>query len=154
MSHEIKEKKKIRDLDECTLGDISTEELESHIEESAEVWDHWGLPILSFDDCEYAIAEDYDAAMEAAKSNIKDLVWAFNADFLSSYLVGGKLTAEQINDLRGDSCEGCNEALLAMIDDFDTFAGDAISADGMAHFLSPYDGNETEIGDYLLYRIN
>lgn len=30
------------------------------------------------------------------------------------------------------------------IDDFDTFAMDAIDTDGRGHFLSPYDGEEKE----------
>lgn len=31
---------------------------------------------------------------------------------------------------------------------------DAVSEDGVAHFLSSYDGNENEIGDLYVYRIN
>ena len=36
----------------------------------------------------------------------------------------------------------------------DEFIEDAISSDGRGHFLSPYDGEENEEGDYFIYRIN
>jgi hypothetical protein len=41
-----------------------------------------------------------------------------------------------------------------MIDDPDEFIQDAIDSDGRGHFLSYYDGEETEINDYYIYRIN
>ena len=65
-----------------------------------------------------------------------------------------KLEEEDIDRLRGDSCESCNEALLKLIDDFDDFVEQAISADGRAHFLNSYDGEEIEEGEYFLYRVN
>ena len=118
-----------------------------------EEYDHYGMPVFRIDGCEYAIGTDEEAD-EAVKENIKESVWAFNAEFLAGYIAGGELTADDINRLRGDRCEDCNEALLKLIDDFDDFVEGAVSSDGRGHFLSPYDGEEIEEGDYYLYRVN
>jgi len=142
-----------RQLDEVTLENVTSEELARFTESDCERYDYYGLPIITIDGNEYAVALSSDDADEACKEYIKQTVWAFNADFLSSYMADGRLTAKQIEALRGDSCEDCNDAFLAMIDDFDDFADDAMSADGRGHFLSSYDGDEVEIGDCLLYRI-
>ena len=99
--------------------------------------DHYGLKTIEIDGGEYALAVDYDDAVNACEESIKELVWAFNADFLASHIKA--LDAHDIIRLRGDSGESCNDALLKLIDDFDAFVSDAISADGIGHFLSPYD---------------
>ena len=61
--------------------------------------------------------------------------------------------------MRGDSCEGCNDAMIALVDagsGMDQFISDAISADGLGHFLAHYDGNENEspCGQFLIFRTN
>ena len=123
------------------------------IESGNSEYDMYGLAVYSVGGCEYAIGTDEEAT-EAAKEAIRQSVWAFNADFLSGYMAGGELSADDITRLRGDRCEDCNDAFLKLIDDFDDFSDDAISADGRAHFLSTYDGEEMEEGDYFIYRIN
>jgi len=115
-------------------------------------YDYFGLPVFSIGGCEYAIASDEDEANEACKEYIKESVWAFNADFLADYIE--TLNADDINRLRGDSCESCNDAMLKLIDDFDAFADDAISADGLGHFLASYDGECGKIGSFHLFRLN
>ena len=103
---------------------------------------------------DYLIIDD-EAADELAEKYIRDTIWAFNSNFLQYYLCNGALTADQIEALRGDSCEDINDAFLAMLGDkFDDFVEDAISSDGRGHFISSYDGNEYEVGNYLIYRIN
>lgn len=115
--------------------------------------EHWGLPTYEIGGNTYAIGDDYDCD-KATTEYIKETVCAFTSDFLSHHLVGGNLSPGQIDALRGDSCEDINETFLAMIDDFDDFVADAISADGRGSFLSPYDGEEHECGDYFIYQID
>ena len=125
--------------------------IEALIETGTEEYEHYGLKVYSIGGCEYAIGTEEEAD-EAAKEYIEQSVWAFNADFLSAHIEA--LDTEDIERLRGDSCEGCNDALIKLIDDFDAFVEDAISADGRAHFLNTYDGCEDEEGDFLLYRVS
>lgn len=116
--------------------------------------DHYGLKTIEIGIEGYALAVDYDDAVNACTEHIRETVWAFNADFLASHIKA--LDADDINRLRGDSCESCNDALLKLIDDFDAFVSDAVSADGLGHFLSTYDGETIEIKgtSVLLFRIN
>jgi Ni/Co efflux regulator RcnB len=110
--------------------------------------------IYYFGDKEYLIIQQQEANSIAGEV-ILDTVWAFNADFLCYYLCEGKLTAHQINLLRGDSCEDINDAFLVMLGDKKKeFIRDAIWSDGRGHFISNYDGVEHEVGDYYLYRLN
>ena len=125
--------------------------LEALLDESKESYDHYGLPVYKIGGAEYAIARDDEEAEGACKEYIKQSVWAFNASFLASHI--SALEAEDIKRLTG-ACESCNDALLKLIDDFDAFVYDAISSDGMGHFLSQYDGNVIEQGEFRLFRIN
>ena len=126
--------------------------LEALLDESKESYDHYGLPVYNIGGAEYAIARDDEEAESACKEYIKQSVWAFNASFLASHI--SALETEDVKRLRGDTCESCNDALLKLIDDFDEFVDDAISSDGMGHFLSQYDGNVIEQGEFRLFRIN
>lgn len=102
---------------------------------------------------EWLVLDD-DEADQRAADYIRSSVWAFNASFLQHYMADGKLSAEDIERLRGDSCEDINDAFLAMIDDEQEFIDDAIRADGRGHFMNTYDGEEREHGEYFLYRTN
>jgi hypothetical protein len=117
-----------------------------------ENYEHYNLPVFTIGGAEYAIASDEDEANEACKEYIKETIWAFNADFLSNYI--SSLDAEDIDALRQNKCESMNEALRKLIDDFDLLCDDAISADGLGHFLSSYDGECLKVGDFHLFRIN
>lgn len=115
-------------------------------------YDHYGLTVYSLGSQEYAIGDD-DEATTAATAYIKDTAWAFNASFLSSYCELPECVFESLQPL----CEGSNDAIVSLIEksgDIEDFAGQAISADGRGHFMSSYDGNENEQGDYFIYRIN
>lgn len=117
-----------------------------------EKYDHYGLELYSLGSKSYAIGTD-DEATEAAKANIKDSAWAFNASFLSGYC---DLPEEVFTCIQG-KCEDSNDAVLSLIEKsggFDKFAGEAIRADGRGHFMSSYDGNENEQGEYFIYRVN
>jgi hypothetical protein len=134
---------------------ITTNELiTALLDDSRPIDEYYGLKTYEIDGTEYAIASDYDQAVEACTESIKETVWAFKADFLASHI--NALNAGDIDRLRGDTYESCNDALLKLIDDVDAFVNDAISADGLGHFLSPYDGDMVEIKetDVLLFRLN
>lgn len=107
---------------------------------------------------EFAVLTD-EEANEAARECIEESVWAFNKSFLDCH-------SDAISELDNESfkvlqerCEASNKAIKAMIDDFDHFVDDAISADGRGHFLSHYDGEEHEETDnegntFFIYQLN
>ena len=101
----------------------------------------------------YMVLTDEEAD-DQAKEQILDSVWAFNASFLASHAKEG-IDEEVIQSIQdNDRCEGNNKVLTALIEDLDHFVKDAILSDGRGHFLSSYDGEEYESGDYLIYRTN
>ena len=69
------------------------------------------------------------------------------------YMGMGMTLEEHIKEVQGRYEDG-NQELLRLIDDIDEFVEDAIRADGRGHFLSSYDGDENEEGDYYIYRTN
>lgn len=102
---------------------------------------------------EYLVCTD-DEADEKAKEYIKDSLWAFNASFLASYT---DLPEEMFKGLQ-DKCEDANPAFLICVEradgGLDGFVKEAISSDGRGHFLSQWDGNENEQGEFFIYRVN
>ena len=130
-----------------------------------------GLPIednrelRQVDDGEYLVLTDEEAD-EACKEYIENNVWAFNSWFIIDHTDLPYNAREMIEAFQAHQCEEANEAILALIKNFDRFVDDAISADGRGHFLSGYDGEENEItltitdedGEYdetyYIYRVN
>lgn len=104
---------------------------------------------------DYFVYTDEEAD-EAVKEYIKESVWAFNASFIIDHSSLPYEAREMIEYFQREKCEGANDTILALIDDFDEFASDAIGADGRGHFLSSYDGEENEEvinGEtYFIYR--
>jgi len=105
---------------------------------------------------EWLICSD-DAATRRTKEYIENSLWAFNADFLSTYTGLDIAVFEALQP----ACEDGNLAVRSIIDktgDFDEFADEAISCDGRGHFLSTYDGEEREFDvageTYYYYRMN
>lgn len=104
----------------------------------------------------------YAEAEEAAKENIVNDLWAFNADFILRHTVfyenstdrEDKAFVEALQSLQGSICEGATPIIKALVKDIDAFVEDAIDADGRGHFISWYDGEEYEAGDYYIYRTN
>lgn len=119
--------------------------------------------LLEIGSNEYLVLTDEEAD-EKVKEYINDSVWAFNADFIISqskildYDEGSRKIIKAIQE----QCESGNEAILKLIDDIDIFIEEAVSCDGRGHFLSTYDGNETEVTikykgsdyTYYVYRVN
>jgi len=107
-----------------------------------------------------------DEAEKAARDYIRESLWAFNADFILDHCATCKdmsdnereETKKAIGELTGKLCESGNGIVMALIGGeagIEEFCGDAISADGLANFLSNYDGKEVELEDgFLAYREN
>jgi len=117
-------------------------------------YDHYGLEVYSLGDKEYAIGTDEEAD-KACAENIKDSLWAFNASFIADHTKAGYTPEleKSISKIQ-EQCEDAQAAIQCMIENLDEFIEDAISADGRGHFLSGYDGEENEEGEYFIYRIN
>lgn len=104
---------------------------------------------------EYLVLTDEEAD-KAAADYIKDSVWAFNASFIieHSKALDFEAASEKIVQAIQEQCESGNEAMTKLIDNIDEFIADAISAAGRGHFLSGYNGNEGEEGEFFIYRTN
>ena len=94
-------------------------------------------------DDDYSVYTDEEAD-EKAEIYISESVWAFNAGFIINHSKLPYEAIEMVEGFQSAKCEDANDTILALIDDFDEFVSDAISADGRGHFLSSYDGEENE----------
>jgi len=122
-------------------------------------YNNYGLRVFSSGSMEVAVGDD-DDAYDAASKSIKESLWTFKADFIGNH-TRIKLKLNAVNALEkvlGVLCESTNDLVENLIDNFDDFVEDAISADGRGHFLSTWDGEENEVeidGElYFVYRIN
>jgi hypothetical protein len=102
-----------------------------------------------------------DEATAQAESDIKNSLWAFNADFILSECNLSHAGLKSFQSMLSEGCEDANDFVEALIDGtcgMDNFMASAISADGRAHFINTYDGNEDEEtvnGEtYYIYRMN
>ena len=83
-------------------------------------------------------------------------MWAFTPSFLASYL---QCPAEAVEAIQAnDKCESNNDTFLNWLKevggDIEELAEEAGMVDGRGHFLSGYDGEENEQGEYYIYRTN
>ena len=104
---------------------------------------------------EWLVLTDEEAD-EAARDAIRESVWAFRPEFVAGYVPEG-IDADTLQAIQGERCEDANAPILALIEagaGFDDFAADAIGADGRGHFLSHYDGEEREAGEFYIFRTN
>ena len=134
----------------CAHLDCQPDEL------SKERHDHYDMPVFSYGRAEYAIGDDTEAN-SAAFDYVKGSAWAFNASFILSECELPDELDEAIKAMQEKQCEGANDAILAMIEKcttLESFVQSAISADGRGHFLSSYDGEENEEGEFFIYRTN
>lgn len=102
----------------------------------------------NIDSHDYLVLTDNEAD-DAVREEIEQLVWAFNASFLSAHT---GVDEEEILSIQ-QMGEGANDALTAMIRDFDFFVDDAVASDGRGHFLAGYDHEEHEV-KYLSVKRN
>jgi hypothetical protein len=122
-------------------------------------YDHYGMPLFEVDGAEYAVGTDSEAD-QAAVDNIRDSVWAFNADFICRMCDLPEEFSDGIK-LMQEKCESANESLLALVErqcGLPLFVERAVDYDGRGHFLSGYDGEENEHeheGEaFFIYRTN
>ena len=116
---------------------------------------------ICYDNQEYLVLTD-DEADQRAKEEILESLWAFNADFIIDHCknVNNMSTweyqaaIESLRKAQADQCENLNGLVFALIDDIDEFVDDAITSDGRGHFISRYDGEENEEGDFFIYRVD
>jgi hypothetical protein len=119
-------------------------------------WEHYGLALYSLGSKEYAIGTDEEAD-KACAEYIEQTAWAFRASFVLSECDLPRELEEAIESFQSSKCEGANEAILALIEKtcgLASFVESAIRADGRGHFLSGYDGNENDAGEFCIYRVN
>lgn len=86
-------------------------------------------------------------ADEKAAENIKESLWAFNASFILSECGLDQSGEKSLRAMQEKSCESANDFILSLVEkctSLEDFTSSAISADGRAHFLNTYDGNENE----------
>ena len=114
---------------------------------------------------EFLICDDAGRTKEL-EDNIKESLWAFNAEFIIEHMATYKSImpheysdiTKALRKMQEQLCESANPLIAAMIEDIEEFIDDAVSTDGAGHFLSPYDGEETEFefdGEtYYIYRLN
>mgnify|MGYP003650173518 CR=1 FL=1 len=109
----------------------------------------------AIDDGDYLVLDDYEAT-NACREYIEESLWAFNYSFLAGHSKAiAAIPEKDFQAMQGKLCESFNEAVKAMVDDFDYFVEDAINTDGRGRFLAGYDGEELELdGDFYAYRIN
>ena len=98
---------------------------------------------------EYLVLND-EEAQKRCEENIKESIWAFNSSFLSFHT---GINEDIIKSVQ-EHCESSNNMLLNSIKDIQKFINEAIVSDGRGHFISYYDGNENEINDLFIYRLN
>ena len=136
----------LADYLECDPDDLTSE---NHT--------HYGLEVFSLGNKEYAIGTDAEAD-EACAEYIKDSLWAFNASFICSECELPSELEEALQSMQETRCESANDSILALVErsrgGLESFVSSAISADGRGHFLSSYDGEENEAGEFFVYRIN
>lgn len=119
-------------------------------------WGHYGLDSFELGSKEYAIGTDLEADAACAEY-ITGSTWAFRAEFIASECGLPYQLAEPIQAWQEKECESANDGIVSLIEKtcgMDSFVDSAISADGRGHFLSPYDGEENEEGEFFIYRVN
>lgn len=102
----------------------------------------------------YVVMTD-DEATKAAEYNIRNTMFAFNAQWIADFVPDG-IDAEHIKVMKGDKCEEINDAMIALVEagkGMDRFVEASIAADGREHFLNSYDGNEYDLGGYIIIRV-
>ena len=91
-------------------------------------------------------------ADEWCAAYIEANLWTLSPNFLASYT---ELDAGHIEMIQTGLRERGNEVLRALVgDDMNPLTSDAMARYGRGHFLASYDGDEHEVGDFCLYRVN
>ena len=136
-----------------TFEQVTVEDITNALNNENIVRDsHWSLPVLIINGDEYAVAATEQQAFEACCESIEDTLCYFSPAFLAEQT---ELPVEIFEVLSNAGFEN-NEVykdLIERVTSIENFADEAISYDGMGHFLASYDLKERMIGNYRLYRI-
>ena len=106
----------------------------------------------------YLVYTDEEAD-EAVREYIEETVWAFSPSFLQAHT---GVSSDIIKEMQEKMSPSANQAITAMIKDFDAFVEDALRCDGRGHFLAQFDHEENyasfsnEVGEnvtYFIYRV-
>jgi hypothetical protein len=103
---------------------------------------------------EYMVLTDEEADEKAA-AYIEQSLWAFSTGFLASETGIDEEVFKAIQ--ANERCESNNDAIESIVNStcgIDDFVESAISADGRGHFINSYDGEESQEGEYFIYRVN
>jgi hypothetical protein len=134
------------------LGIVDQDDLEKAKQDGLFV-EGYNENVFEYGSQEYLVLTDWEAD-EMAKEQILDSLWAFNASFIVAHAKDGIDCEETIQLVQEKLCEDATPLIRALLKDEDRFIQDAIAADGRGHFLSGYDGEENEEGEYFIYRVN
>ena len=122
---------------------------ENEVEENS-----WGT-YSTINSDEYMVLTDYEAN-EKVYEEIENSLWAFNAEFIIE-MTRLKSGVKSLRTMQENSCEDCNDFIRAIIDGtcgMNSFVESAIESGGRGTFISYYDGEENEQGEYFIYRVN
>lgn len=116
---------------------------------------------FSYGNQEYLVLTDKEADEKAA-DEIRETLWAFNADFIMTHAKNYdemtdyeyRSAVDSLEKLQESACESLNGLVYAIIEDIDDFVEDAIMSDGRGHFIASYDGYENELNGYYIYRVD
>ena len=122
------------------------------------------LDDYDFEDVDGYIDNDYlvytdEEADEAVREYIEETVWGFTPSFLQAHT---GVSSNIIEEVQKKMSPSANQAITAMIKDFDHFVEDAVRCDGRGHFLARYDSEENfvtfqnglfEDVTYFIYRV-
>lgn len=142
---------------EQALGSLDEDEFQSYVNATAlsryldvpidevegQDYEVFGLQFYETGSEEWMVGDE-DTAKEAARSKVKEDVWACRAGFLSE---GTGISDRAISAIQESMYEDASEPLQKIVDatwdgGIDGFADDVIKADGRGHTLSGYDGEE------------
>lgn len=102
----------------------------------------------------YLVLTDAEAD-EAVTERIREDLWAFNPSFLAGETGIDQDVYEAIAN--NGKCESNNDAIYSLVKStcgLESLVAEAVATDGRGHFMSSYDGEENEEGDYYVYRTN
>ena len=105
------------------------------------------------DDERYLVLTNKEADQKA-REEIEASLWAFNPSFLAAHAIPGVDESHFKSLQDNNQCESNTPVIRALIADLEHFIDDATRADGRGHFISHYDGEEIEAGNFLIYRMN
>ncbi len=129
---------------EVTENDSKAAALAAHLEEAVEADCYSSNLFTDESGREWLVLTDAEADA-ATRREILDYLWAFDTDFLKAHVIS-TAALEALDRVRHDLCERANPIVLALVRDIDDLVDDAIRADGRGHFLSLFNGAETELG--------